>query len=599
MRTKISTLLNLLTTFIVTAVLLFSCQKNPFEDSPPTEVPPTALDLTTKVSSSVSGFVTNENDLPVQNAIVKVGNTSTTTNRFGYFEVRNVQVVEKAATVTVINAGYFNGIKTYIASNNKAAFFRIKLLPKTNVGTIGAASGGTVTTTNNVKISLPANAVVNATTLASYTGTVNVAAKWIDPTSAELNNIMPGDLRGIDANNSLKLLTTYGMVAVELTGAGGELLQIANGKKATLTMPIPAALQANAPASIPLWFFDETNGLWKEEGSATKNGTNFIGDVSHFSFWNCDVPANFVQFNCTLRNAAGNPLSWLLVKISVVSNPYNVAFGYTDSAGYVAGAVPNNANLRLEVFSPNVCGTAIYTQTFSTNNINFSLGTVIINIPTINNATLSGTVTNCANAPVTNGRIFVKSGNIYNTYSVSNTGAFSFNRIICNGTENVQVAAEDITASQQSSTSNVIINTGSNILGNIQACGVTTDQFFNFSINGTLYSFTSAFDTLRQEVSVITNEYRYAAYRLTSQNSAILTLNSIGIGLNSNQPLIGFRTTYLNDTTFIPTPIFVNITEFGNPGQFVSGNFTGQLRRTTPPNTNYNIVCNFRIKRTY
>ncbi len=40
-------------------------------------------------------------------------------------------------------------------------------------------------------------------------------------------------------------------------------------KTATLTFPIPVELQAQAPATIPL-YFDEVKGLWKEEGSAKK-----------------------------------------------------------------------------------------------------------------------------------------------------------------------------------------------------------------------------------------------------------------------------------------------------------------------------------------
>lgn len=116
---------------------------------------------------------------------------------------------------------------------------------------------------------------------------------------------MPGDLRGISTDGSLKTLTTYGMAAVELTGALGELLQIAPGQKASLTMPIPVAILSNAPATIPLWSFDEAKGLWKEEGQAIKTGSNYVGDVSHFSFWNCDVPNNYVQFNCTVKNSDG------------------------------------------------------------------------------------------------------------------------------------------------------------------------------------------------------------------------------------------------------------------------------------------------------
>lgn len=167
-------------------------------------------------------------------AEVIVGDANTITDKYGYFEVRNVQVVKDAAVVKVAKTGYFKSIKTYIAAENKNAFFRIKLIPKTAAAIIDAAIGGSATLTAGLSVALPANAVVNAATNASYTGSVTVIAIWIDPTSNDLNSTMPGDLRGLDKNGFIKLLTTYGMCAVELTGAAGELLQVANNKKATL-----------------------------------------------------------------------------------------------------------------------------------------------------------------------------------------------------------------------------------------------------------------------------------------------------------------------------------------------------------------------------
>jgi ABC-type sulfate transport system permease subunit len=102
---------------------------------------------------------------------------------------------------------------------------------------------------------------------------------------------MPGNLTGITINNEQKILQTYGMIAVEMEGSSGEALNIAGSKQATISFPIPSAMLANAPATIPLWHFDETIGVWKEEGTATKQGNAYVGVVTHFSFWNCDVPA--------------------------------------------------------------------------------------------------------------------------------------------------------------------------------------------------------------------------------------------------------------------------------------------------------------------
>ncbi len=593
--TNTKTIKNYLRLLAVT-MLFFSCQKNlSYEVFIPDPVIP--ADLSTKVNSSVSGFVTDENNLPVLNASVKAGIATTTTNRFGYFEIKNVQVVQTAAVVTVTQPGYFKGIKTYIAPQDKAAFFRIKLLPKINAGTIAAATGGTATTANGLSVTLPENAVVKVSTNSAYSGNIKVAAKWIEPTAADLNSIMPGDLRGIDLNNGLKILTTYGMAAVELTTDGGDLLQIAPGKKAKLTIPLSAGVSAAAPSSIALWSFDEANGLWKQEGIAQKTAAGYVGEVSHFSFWNCDVPANYVQFNCTLKDTAGHALSFLQTKISVLSNPNSAGYGWTDSSGYVGGAIPANTALKLEVFSSNTCGTAIYSQTFSSTNVNVTLGTIMITVPAAQVSTITGTVTNCTNAAVTNGRIFVYSSSGYNSYGLGATGAFSFTKLSCSLPENVAVIADDLTGLQQSTPLNVTLVPGANTLGNLQACGITTQRFLNFSVNGVPHNFTAPADSISQYGGNGTNNSFNLQASGGANNYVFLNVNSSNIGVNSVQLLQNLQTNFIQDSTNFTSPINVNITEYGSVGQFVSGNFTGSLTKSTAPFTVYNVVCSFRIRR--
>jgi hypothetical protein len=576
-----------------TALLFFSCQKEFSIDGGSSNQLP---DLTTKISSSVSGFVTDENNAAVMGASVQFGASTITTDKYGYFEVKNVQVVKQAAVVTVNKPGYFKGIKTYMAKEGKAAFFRIKLIPKIIAGNINATSGGIVTLSNGLSVKLPAAAVVNAATNAAYTGMVNVAAYWINPEAADLNQVMPGDLRGIDTDGAIKLLQTFGMAAVELTGASGELLQIAGGKKATLTLTIPSSLSASAPATIPLWYFDEANGLWKEEGSATKTGNTYVGDVSHFSFWNCDFPGPMVQFDCTLKDAAGNALSYTLVRITVVSTS-NARYGYTDSAGYVAGLVPANSNLLMEVFANSNCGPAVYSQTFATTNMNISLGTVII--PTTNHlATITGTVTNCANTPVTNGYVLMQDGNVFSRYSLNNLGAFSFNIICCSFPQTIILIGEDVTNAQQSaSVTYNVANAGNNPVGNIQACGTTTQQFINYTINSINYSYTSPADTFHYSNNNQSSITISAVKIPNTTNNVNFAMANAGIGVGSNQNLQNFNPSQISDTFRITTPILVNITEYGAVGQFAAGTFTGIFTGASPGNIQYNVTCNFRIRR--
>ena len=586
---------------IVTVFAVFfslSCQKDlSSEDG---LFPVQVADLTTKVNSSVSGFVTDENDAAVMGAAVTVGTVSITTDKYGFFEVKNVQVVKNAAMVTVNKPGYFKGIKTYIATENKAAFFRIKLIPKTNSGSINGTAGGNVTLSNGLIVALPANAVVSAGSGVAYTGIVNVSAHWIDPTATDLTQTMPGDLRGIATDGSFKTLTTYGMAAVELTGAAGELLQIATNKKATLTLTIPASIQGTAPATIPLWSFDETKGLWKQEGTATKTGNTYVGEVSHFSFWNCDVPANYVQFNCTVIDNAGNPVPYALVKISVFGS--NAAgYGYTDSSGYVGGAIPGNANLLLEVFSYYNCGTAVYSQNFSTTNVNISLGVITVTLGT-GLASVSGTVTDCSNNPVTNGYIVMINGYQHYRYALSNTGTFNFITGLCNSTATVTFVAEDNIGLQQSSPMTMTLVPGANAIGNLQACGISTQQFITYTIDaGAAITFSSPADSLFHTgngTSGIT--YIGANLNLGAPIGGInFSFNNTGIAVGSMQNLTSFYSSQLNTQTTVSPAANVNITEYGAVGQFIAGNFTCSAVNNTPPATTYNIVCSFRVRRNF
>ncbi len=583
----------------VFVVLFFlSCQKDLSNDDGTNPGQP--ADLTTKVNSSVSGFVTDENNVAVLGANVSVGGFNTTTDKYGFFEVRNVQVVKNAAMVTVNQPGYFKGIKTYIATENKAAFFRIKLIPKTNVGTINGVSGGNVTLSNGLIIALPANGVITVGSGGAYTGTVNVAAHWLNPVAADLNETMPGDLRGIATDGTLKSLTTYGMAAVELTGASGELLQIATGKKATLTLTIPPSIMGTAPATIPLWSFDETNGLWKQEGEATKTGNTYVGEVSHFSFWNCDVPNNYVQVNCTVKDNAGNPIPYALVKISVVGTT-NAAYGHTDSSGYVGGAVPPNANLLLEVFTSYNCTTPVYSQNFATTNVNLSLGVLTVTTSSAI-ATISGTVTNCTNNPVTDGYIIMMENGWHYRYPLSNTGAFNFTTILCNGTAAVTLIAEDNVGLQQSTPLSVTITPGANAIGNLQACGISTQQFITYTVDaGAAVTYASPADSIFHSgngTSGVT--YIGANSNLGAPIGGInFSFNNTGIAVGSVQNLVGFYSSQISSQTTVNPPANVTITEYGAVGQFIAGNFTCSVTEGTPPNTVHNIVCSFRVRRSF
>ena len=73
-----------------------------------------------------------------------------------------------------INQVYIKGATYYMCKPDN--FVKLKLIPKVLTGTVDAATGGTVTLTDNSHVTLLANSVVVKSTGAAYTGTIKVYA---------------------------------------------------------------------------------------------------------------------------------------------------------------------------------------------------------------------------------------------------------------------------------------------------------------------------------------------------------------------------------------------------------------------------------------
>jgi hypothetical protein len=170
---------------------------------------------------------------------------------------------------------------------------------------IDAAAGGIASLSNGSSVQIPANSIIKKDgTL--YSGQVNVTVRHLDPSEASFPAVVPGgDLAAQRTDNSGAILFSYGILRVLLRDASGNDLQIAKGKEATLTVAISQKQSADAPATIPLWYFDEQKGLWMEEGEAARQGNQYIGKVKHFTDWNCDVPGTGVEIEFVVETDGG------------------------------------------------------------------------------------------------------------------------------------------------------------------------------------------------------------------------------------------------------------------------------------------------------
>ena len=590
------------TVFAVAVIILLSfisCQKpiNRVDPAPNPNLNPTTetqVNDNEMVTASVRGIVVNENNIPVQGATVKSGSNTTTTDKYGVFRFSNISLSKANGTVKVEQNDYFNAFRTFVTTAARIHNVRIQLIPKTNTGNFSGSAGGTINITGGGKLVIPTAAVTDAGGTA-YNGTVNVAMTWIDPTASNLGSIVMGDLRGVTTTGVERGLSTYGMLGVELTGTGGQALKIAAGKTAELTFPIPVSLSSTAPVTIDLWHFDEATARWKQEGTATKTGNNYIANVSHFSFWNCDAPFPLIDLCMTLVKAPeSTPFVNAQVRIKrTVNNSYG--YGRTDSLGRLCGKVPKNEMLVLEIVDQ--CNTVAFSQNIGPFSANADLGTVVVDIPAANTLTITGTVKNCANANVTSGAavMYIAGGHSY-SMPVTN-GAFSLTIIRCaTGTINFSVLGIDYTAQQQSGPVAGSGNTGTINAGTIQACGTSSVEYAEFLIDGNPISFTAPPDSLLSFVQGASRSVYANRFTPPGSNTAA-SFNYTDITSPGTTPLLNCFISATSNTSqqiITPSPV-INITAVGPViTGFIEGNFTVQMNFSGTTRT---VACTFRVRR--
>jgi hypothetical protein len=578
--------------YILISIALFSsCKKNPAVDND--THPPTPIPVATSVNGSVSGIVVDENNDPVPYAQVIVSGTVFTTDSKGFFNTTKITLDKYISTVTVNKPGYFKAIRSFAANATKN-YVSIKLIPKTLIGSFTGSAANTVSLANGTQISLLANSVNLKSSGVAYTGTVNVYASYIDPTSSDIGAKVPGNFIGEDASN-IYYLQSAGMIAVELESATGESLQLATGKSANLKLAIPAILQSKAPATIDTWSLDD-RGIWKKEGTATKNGTYYEMQVSHFSFWNCDRPANTIYLTLNIKDQTNHILAntWVKLTASGTTN-WGTTYGVTDSLGNVSGLVPANEALQMTLLSSVYkCSNPLYTQTIGPFAANADL-TIIATVNPQQVLTISGTVNNCSGAPVTNGTaiVYAESRSFYT--NVVN-GSFSINITHCSAFPfAIQITAIDNTTQQQSSA--ITVTATQNIVdaGTINGCGISSNQFINYTVDGTNYVINSSITGSTFNAYIYGGQLTFIKANESISKNIFFTIAGINVG---TYPARIDSSVNTFSKTYTLSGSSATFTTVGPVGQFIEGSFNLPFSQE---GSTINHICTgtFRVRRTY
>ena len=279
---------------------------------------------------------------------------------------------------------------------------------------------------------------------------------------------MPGNLQGIRSvqeSTDLQIeevaLQSFGMINVSLQDENGGPLNILDGWNATIRVAIPDDIAADAPDQIPLWSYNDQFGIWIEDGTANKVNGQYIGQVSHFSWGNCDAPFPVVELDLTLVDQNSNPISDHLLAVGLGSNSIASYYSYTNNKGFVNGKVPFGEELLIQIHG--FCGDIIYSTLVGPFTEDTSLGNIIVNDPNVNNTEITGSIVDCIGSLISNGGIMVEIGNQNFITQVEN-GTYDIFISACSGPTDLTVTALDFDASVQSEPVNgtvgTIVNTG-------------------------------------------------------------------------------------------------------------------------------------------
>lgn len=539
------------------------------------------------VTTNIFGLVVDEADNPIANSEVllktDMGFEATTTDENGNFLYRNVRVASDGAFIKVREMGKFEGFRKMNVTPDSYNYTKIKLLDKTIVGTISASTGGTVSHPSTAKLELLSNSV-RYENGGDYTGNVNVAMSWIDPTASDLPARMVGDLSGVDIEGNEVLLGTYGMLNVELLADNGEELQLKDGNPATLSFPVPAEIRDNAPATIPLWSYNEDLGVWFEEGSASLQGGYYVGDVAHFSSWNCDYKGERISVTGKVisRNTSGEDVVMPFLQIYVEVEGILRRGGFLDSSGeFEFYNFPANEVFTLTILDR--CDNVIFEQQYGPYGNDTDLGTIVVQGADTDFVMVTGSATDCNDNMIMDGYIDFELDSQHFIYPLEEDGAFEFGVNVCGDTSG-EISVIDVTNVKASPIKTLDLTNNPVDAGVLKACD-ELPQFLNIEADGAPYRlFVNVSVTFGDpngqvgtgddmsifgdELNLDLNEYYYANITAESVTS-IGTYNNVRgyFGTESSEKFY----------ELIPASTTMEITQYGaNVGDLIRGNFTGE-----------------------
>ncbi|MFC4635578.1 hypothetical protein ACFO3O_16830 [Dokdonia ponticola] len=578
--------LKILTTVLIAFLFVFtSCERDDNFEQDNTDIPDdiVIVDDNTDDTGNLDQFfgataarsffgqVVDENNNGISGALVSVGAQSVSTDGNGIFSVSNALVNEQFAYLRVTAFGYVTSGRA-LRPTDGTNRIKLMLLSADVTATVTSGVPETVQLGNGTSVALPGDYIDENGN--PYTGSVDVILDFLDPASQDLDAVMPGMLYAEDVEGDEVYLETFGMISVELRDASGNELNIDPNSPAELRFPLDAALQGVAPATIPLWSFDDTLGYWIEDGEATLQGNEYVGQVSHFSFWNCDAPFPVVDFCTTVLDDNGNPLANTTVHITSPNSPYPRS-GITDQNGQVCGKVPSGLTMTIEVVD--LCGNPVFSDVIGPFASPTTYVPISVNPGSSTSQQVIGDFNDCSNNPITDGYVVLEYGGAI-FYEPVTAGTFDIYLISCPASNAFTLEAIDIVNQQSSGVINYTFTPPTTDLGTITSCNAVS-EYVEWEIEGVQHFLTSPINTFDNGNAFSINAGNGNDFFYISSSDTVVGTYTWGNGIQAppgSFEMEMFELLSQSDVDYnAPINITFQLNAFGAVGDYIDITFTG------------------------
>ncbi|MEC5216805.1 hypothetical protein RCH09_001758 [Actimicrobium sp. GrIS 1.19] len=292
--------------------------------------------------------VASDTGQPLGGVQVQLAGKTVTTAADGSFSHDGLAAADRVV-VRFARDGYADAFATTGVIAGASSNVTARMTPVAATATFDNAAGATVSdTASAARVTLAPSSLVNATTGAAPQGAVTATIAPINPATN------PANMPGTYTSSSGDPIESFGALSVQLRDNAGNRLNLAAGSKATIRIPL-GSRSTVPPQTTPLYYFNESTGLWVEEGSATLAGVApdqyYEGSVGHFSTWNADQKLDSVFVNGCLVDAGGKAVGGVAV-VSEGVDYSGFAQVVSDAQGKFRLAVRKNARAKIEVIDP-------------------------------------------------------------------------------------------------------------------------------------------------------------------------------------------------------------------------------------------------------